>query len=249
MKKILSLLLVCALVLTFAGCSKACEDLELSKDSITFTREGQTKGLNVKTDPKDTTDEVEFESDDEDVATVNEDGLIRAEGPGETTITVRCGDEVAYCEVICDFDGGSNDDREDDEQPSNDDDEDESENDCDTCGGSGKCPECHGNYRCPECIDSNGKCPRCNGDEEITCRTCDGHPSDVCKECDGDGITGEGSSYEWDCTYCVDGKTCPKCDGEGVESCPDCTDGYCPECDGEKIICDECDKGNCPDCS
>lgn len=262
MKKIIAIMLVCLLTLSFVGCSRACEDIELSKDSITFTKQGQSKGIRITTDPKDTTDEVEFESDDEDVASVDEDGLVRAEGPGETTIIVRCGDEVAYCEVICDFEGGGG--RKD--EPEDPDDPDDPDNDCDTCGGSGKCPDCRGNYLCENCSDTDGDCPRCNGNSVITCRTCDGEPDD-CRTCGGDGIytesdkTGKkpssnssGGKYgdiEWGvtCSDCNDGKDCPKCNGTGEQDCPDCDNGYCPECNGDKIICDECDKGKCPDCT
>lgn len=265
MKKFLSLLLVITVLLSFTACSSACEDIELSKDTITFTKQGQSKGINVTTDPKDTSDEVTFESDDEDVATVDKDGLVRAEGPGETTIIVRCGDEVAYCEVICDFEGGSsrNDEPEEPDEP---DDPDAPDNGCDTCGDTGVCPECHGNYRCEKCSDTNGNCSRCDGKGEIVCRTCEGEP-DECRVCGGDGIytesdkTGEkpsnvptGGGYagiEWgtECKECMDGKDCAKCNGTAIEDCPDCNYGYCPECNGTKIICDECDKGQCPDCT
>lgn len=275
MKKIFALVLAAAMVLTLAACGKACEDITLSKDEITFTKEGQTKGIKVTTDPRDTSDEVEFESADEDVATVNEDGLVRAEGPGETTITVRCGDAVAYCEVICDFDGG-NSDRDDDDGGNGEDIDTPTSNepDCDTCGDTGLCPECEGNYKCTEC-DGSGDCGRCDGKGKITCRSCNGEP-ETCRICHGDGYYTEselaagddwdpGESYtsdtftgnygDWDdweasyeCEECVNGKYCPKCEATGVEDCPDCDRGYCPECDGDKIVCDECDKGKCPDC-
>lgn len=104
MKKLFSLLLTAAILLTFAACGDgSCESIELNKYEITLTEAGDTFGLKVTTDPKDTTDDIEFESSNEDVATVSKRGLITAVGEGHATITVICGDETEYCEVTCDF--------------------------------------------------------------------------------------------------------------------------------------------------
>lgn len=278
MKKLLSLMLVISLLLTLAACSSsggsdrdsggACVDIELNKDTITFTKPGQTKGLNVKTEPRDTGDEVEFESDDEDVATVDEDGLVRAEGPGETTIIVRCGDEVAYCDIICDFDGGditdpgSTDDPDPTDDPNPTDDPDPTDvpdNDCRTCGGRGVCPKCRGDYLCHEC-DGTGDCQRCDGKGRITCPSCDGE-LDECKYCGGDGGGGGGSSgsltdpdYTYSpplkCAACDGtGRYCEQCLWYGTILCPEgCKNGNCTECDGKRVTCTYCNKGACPDC-
>lgn len=128
MKKLLSLLLILSLALSLAACEgSACEHLELNKTEVTLEEEGDTFGLKVTTDPEDTSDEIEFESSDEDVATVNSRGLITAVGEGHATITVTCGDETEFCEVTCDFDGKSRNDDDDDDDRDNDGDEEPTE--------------------------------------------------------------------------------------------------------------------------
>lgn len=106
MKKNISLLLIIVLALSLVACEgSTCESIELNKYEVTFTEEGDTFGLKVTTEPRDAKDDVEFESSDEDVATINSRGLITAVGSGHATITVTCGDETEFCEVECDFGG------------------------------------------------------------------------------------------------------------------------------------------------
>ena len=59
--------------------------------------------VNVLVIPENTTDTVTFESADQSVATVTEDGKITAVGEGETVVTITCGDVQAYVNVVCDF--------------------------------------------------------------------------------------------------------------------------------------------------
>lgn len=81
-----------------------CESLKLSSATIELTAEVTSLPLQVRTVPESTTDTVTFESSDPNVATVDENGLVVAVGPGTATITVKCGDaEPVTCTVICNF--------------------------------------------------------------------------------------------------------------------------------------------------
>ena len=84
-----------------------CEDVYITKQSLTFDKKGVAYLLTVYTEPKETTDEVVFRSSDESVVTVNEDGKITAVGKGEAIITITCGDKVTQCEIICTFEDDS----------------------------------------------------------------------------------------------------------------------------------------------
>ena len=68
-----------------------------------LTEEGQFWLLNVDFQPADTTDQLVFTSDNEDVATVNEEGRIQAVGEGEAVITVTCGEKMVTFNVTCVF--------------------------------------------------------------------------------------------------------------------------------------------------
>ena len=80
-----------------------CEELTLSKTTITFEEVDAAVLLSAVPSPADTTDMIFFYSEDETVAIVNEDGKVVAVGPGETVITVTCGNVTAQCNVICTF--------------------------------------------------------------------------------------------------------------------------------------------------
>lgn len=81
----------------------ACTEIKLSVAEVTLESAGAEVKLEVEVAPKDTTDVVTFESEDEKVATVSEDGTITAVGAGETTITVNCGELAQQCKVTCSF--------------------------------------------------------------------------------------------------------------------------------------------------
>ena len=84
-----------------------CEELTLSKTTITFDKAEAAVLLTAAPNPEDTTYEITFQSEDETVATVSADGKVIAVGPGETVITVVCGDVTAQCNVICAFEDPS----------------------------------------------------------------------------------------------------------------------------------------------
>jgi len=75
-----------------------CEDMELS-NTILELGLGESWTLKVQLSPVDTTDEVIYESANPAVATVNDRGEVTIIGPGETLITVTCGDVVKTCTI------------------------------------------------------------------------------------------------------------------------------------------------------
>lgn len=77
-----------------------CESLELTDTVIEFDKAGAVFLLNVNVLPKDTTDEIFFESDNNDVATVDANGKVVAVGAGQALITVTCGDNTTECRVV-----------------------------------------------------------------------------------------------------------------------------------------------------
>lgn len=82
----------------------ACETLVLQSGSVAELSEaGFSHLINVLVIPEDTTDTLTFQSADQSIATVSEDGKITAVGEGETIVTITCGDVQAYVNVSCDF--------------------------------------------------------------------------------------------------------------------------------------------------
>ena len=82
----------------------ACETLVLkSASQADLTEEGFSHLINVLVIPEDTSDVLTFESADQSVATVSEDGKITAVGEGETIVTITCGNVQAFVNVVCDF--------------------------------------------------------------------------------------------------------------------------------------------------
>lgn len=80
-----------------------CEKIAISKSSVTFEHAGAAIFLNITTTPADTTDELQFVSGNDSVATVDDEGRVTAVGSGSTTITVVCGAAKAECQIICNF--------------------------------------------------------------------------------------------------------------------------------------------------
>ena len=78
-----------------------CNSVSIQMPSYTFSAVGQTLLLNVTKDPIDSTDVATFESSDSYIATVDANGKIVAVADGNVTITIRCGDQVAVCEITC----------------------------------------------------------------------------------------------------------------------------------------------------
>lgn len=78
-----------------------CTELTLALNSHTFTMAGDSFMISVKKFPADTTDSVRFESSDEEIATVDDKGIITAVADGTATIYVYCGDQMATFTVVC----------------------------------------------------------------------------------------------------------------------------------------------------
>ena len=80
-----------------------CTDLSIPGGEIVLVSQGYHHLLNVRVYPEDTTDVLTFVSADENIATVNNDGKITAQGEGETTITITCGKISMRCKVLVDY--------------------------------------------------------------------------------------------------------------------------------------------------
>lgn len=74
-----------------------CTGITLDKGTLTIAR-GETATLTATVEPADTTDTIVWSSENDSIATVENDVVI-AFGLGETTITAACGDKTASCKV------------------------------------------------------------------------------------------------------------------------------------------------------
>ncbi|MDE6724549.1 MAG: Ig-like domain-containing protein, partial [Ruminiclostridium sp.] len=70
----------------------------LNKDTLALEK-GDTFTLEATVDPENSTDKVVWSSDNEDVATVDENGEVTAVDGGTATITATAGDVSAECEI------------------------------------------------------------------------------------------------------------------------------------------------------
>lgn len=101
MKKILFVLLIVNLIFIFS-CSK---DLEIIYFEINPTeaemlvQDELSIKASVSFSGKDSVDMV-WDSDNIEIATVNDSGLVKALMPGEATISVKCADQIKKCHVI-----------------------------------------------------------------------------------------------------------------------------------------------------
>lgn len=80
-----------------------CTDVTLDVESIVFNSDDSARMIYPQVQPIDSTDELIFASDNEDVAIVNTNGMVTPVGPGTATITVICGEYQATCVVECVF--------------------------------------------------------------------------------------------------------------------------------------------------
>lgn len=80
-----------------------CENLVLTGGLDTLTMEGGHWLLHVVVSPEDTTDKLEFVSEDESVVTVDETGKLTAVGEGETYVNILCGDQKLQCHIVVDY--------------------------------------------------------------------------------------------------------------------------------------------------
>lgn len=83
--------------------ASVCEDIILTNTVVEFDKAGAVNLINYNLIPETTQDVVSFSSNDESVATVDQNGRIESVGPGEAVITVRCGDIEKECRVVCSF--------------------------------------------------------------------------------------------------------------------------------------------------
>ena len=72
--------------------------ISVSKSSVEIEEEGETT-LTAKVDTEDPDVKVEWSSENQDIATVDENGVISGIAIGETTITATAGDKTATCKV------------------------------------------------------------------------------------------------------------------------------------------------------
>lgn len=80
-----------------------CEDLDLDVRRIVFSEINESRMIYASPWPVDTTEEITYESSDEDIVTVNNNGKVTAIAPGEAWITITCGSVSVTCDVECAF--------------------------------------------------------------------------------------------------------------------------------------------------
>lgn len=79
----------------------ACTDVKLGYKLHEFSQESDQLLLSIEKTPKNTTDAVTFTSSDPEIATVDENGLVKpGTKQGEVTITVTCGAMSDTCTII-----------------------------------------------------------------------------------------------------------------------------------------------------
>lgn len=80
-----------------------CEGLVMTGGLDTLTMEGGHWLLHVRVTPEDTTDTLQFVSEDESVVIVDENGRLTATGEGETYVNILCGQQKLRCHVVVDY--------------------------------------------------------------------------------------------------------------------------------------------------
>lgn len=75
-----------------------CESISLDKTELTFAALNATQTLTATVTPSDTTDKLEWSSDNESVATVK-NGVVTSVANGSAVITATCGNQSASCSV------------------------------------------------------------------------------------------------------------------------------------------------------
>ncbi len=105
-------------VLLLAGCDDSPTEppaapvpaeVVVAPETVTFVDIGETEELVVTVYDEDEEEisnpDVTWSSSDEDVATVDEDGIVTATGNGHATISAESGDVTGSSEVIVELDG------------------------------------------------------------------------------------------------------------------------------------------------
>lgn len=80
-----------------------CSDLAIPDGIEEMKEPGQKQMIHVVILPEDTTDSISFVSENEAIATVDEEGLVTAVAEGETNIIVTCGQQTIKCPVKVHF--------------------------------------------------------------------------------------------------------------------------------------------------
>ena len=90
---------------TSGGVQVPCTGLSVTDSEITLVALDSVWQLSYAVEPLDTTDQIKFQSSDENVVKVDASGRVTAVGGGEATITITCGNQVKECVVKCSFSG------------------------------------------------------------------------------------------------------------------------------------------------
>lgn len=80
-----------------------CAAVMVDTAVIALDEAGQTHPIGLRVIPENTTDVLVFQTADPAVAEVTEEGVLTAVGPGQTTVTITCGQIVRECTVMCWF--------------------------------------------------------------------------------------------------------------------------------------------------
>lgn len=80
-----------------------CEQVYLLEEVPTLIEQGQIYLLYVRTVPEDVPLKRYFQSSDPSVVTVDENGLLKAQGNGTAEITITCGDASTVCPVTVEY--------------------------------------------------------------------------------------------------------------------------------------------------
>lgn len=78
-----------------------CTGLRLALSEKKFTSVGDKFQINAIPTPAETTDVITYESADDQIATVDEKGVVTAVANGQVTIYVHCGEFTAECYITC----------------------------------------------------------------------------------------------------------------------------------------------------
>ena len=105
MKKLLTVLYLILLVVGLGSCSKDQKQPSIAPTKLSLTpteiilKVGESKQLTASVEPKGNTPTVIFASDNQEVATVDANGLVKAFAEGTANITAKVGELVEQCAV------------------------------------------------------------------------------------------------------------------------------------------------------
>ena len=94
-----------------------CTALSVDVAEITLSEEGQSAQIHAVAEPADTTDRIIFSADNSAAVSVTQDGTVTAKAPGESNVTVICGQYMYSCKVTCDFGTQSGETKEPESEP------------------------------------------------------------------------------------------------------------------------------------